>query len=298
MTNTSGAAATLYGWIDYNGNGVFENATERASIAVPNGTNGGIVTLVFAAVPGTTVGTTYARFRLSSDAAAANSTGHAANGEVEDYRVSIRRPSEGTAESSKTKKIASGLNGAPLLVNGDMFGSSMAALGDLDGDGVGDFAVGSPVEFGRGSSGEVHVLFMNANGTVKSSQKITSGIGGGPVLSAGDYFGHGMGTIGDLDGDGVTDLFVGATKDDTGGYIAGAAYVLLMNPNGTVKSSQKIASGVGGGPTLASDDRFGGAMASLGDLDGDGVIDLAVGSIGDDVGGSARGAVYVLFMNP
>ena len=39
VTNTTGAAATLYGWIDYNANGVFDNATERAIVAVPNGTN-------------------------------------------------------------------------------------------------------------------------------------------------------------------------------------------------------------------------------------------------------------------
>ncbi len=39
VTNTTGVAATLYGWIDYNANGVFDNATERASVAVPSGTN-------------------------------------------------------------------------------------------------------------------------------------------------------------------------------------------------------------------------------------------------------------------
>jgi hypothetical protein len=178
-----------------------------------------------------------------------------------------------------------------------MFGSSLAALGDLDGDGVGDFAVGSPVEFGRPSSGEVHVLFMNANGTVRSSQKITSGVGGGPTMSAGDYFGHSMAALGDLDGDGVSDLAVGATKDDTGGYIAGAVHVLFLNPNGTVKSSQKIASGVGGGQSILAGDRFGTSMASIGDLDGDGVADLAVGALGDDTGGAYRGAVHVLLMN-
>ena len=74
-TNTTGSAATLFGWIDYNNNGVFDNATERAQVAVPNGTNGQIVRLTFPAVPQGFTGTTYARFRLSSDAAAANPTG-------------------------------------------------------------------------------------------------------------------------------------------------------------------------------------------------------------------------------
>ena len=91
VTNTTESAATLYGWIDYNGDGVFENATERASVAVPNGSSGATVTLVFPAVPwlSPAVTDTYARFRLSTDAAAANPTGAAGDGEVEDYTAHI-----------------------------------------------------------------------------------------------------------------------------------------------------------------------------------------------------------------
>ena len=73
--------------------------------------------------------------------------------------------------------------------------------------------------------------------------------------------------------------------------------MLFMNANGTVKASQKIANGTGGGPTLADDVRFGVSVASLGDLDGDGLTDLAVGSNFDDTGGTNRGAVHVLFLN-
>ena len=167
-------------------------------------------------------------------------------------------PASGTADSAKTKKIASGTNGGPALANGDMFGSAVAAIGDLDGDGVGDLAVGAPSRFGEPSPGRVHVLFMNANGTVKAQPADRQRHRRRARRSRnGDYFGHSVASLGDLDGDGVTDLAVGASKDDTGGYIDGAVYVLFMNANGTVKSSQKIASGIGGGPTLASGDRFG-----------------------------------------
>jgi hypothetical protein len=298
VTNTTGSAATLYGWIDYNANGVFDNATERTSVAVPNGTNNSVVTMTFPAVPSGFVGSTYARFRLSTDGAAANAVGPAADGEVEDYRTTIALPASAVADSAKNKKVASGTSGGPALADGDKFGSAAAAIGDLDGDGVGDMVVGAPSRFGAPSPGHVQVLFMNANGTVKSSQRIASGIGGGPTLANGDYFGHGVAAIGDLDGDGVTDLAVGASKDDTGGYNNGAVYVLFMNANGTVKNSQKIATSTGGGPMLASSDRFGSAVAGIGDLDGDGVTDLAVGASGDDTGGTYRGAVHILLMNP
>ena len=89
VTNTSGSSAALFGWIDYDNDGVFDNATERAQVAVADGTVDGVVTLVFPTVPAGFTGTTYARFRLSTDAAAADPTGPAADGEVEDYVARI-----------------------------------------------------------------------------------------------------------------------------------------------------------------------------------------------------------------
>ncbi len=88
-TNVTGQDATLFGWIDYNQDGVFDNATERASVTVPDGTNDGQFTLTFPQIPTDAAGTTYVRFRLSTDAEAANSTGVAVDGEVEDYAFLI-----------------------------------------------------------------------------------------------------------------------------------------------------------------------------------------------------------------
>ena len=134
---------------------------------------------------------------------------------------------------------------------------------------------------------------------VKSSQKIADNTGGfGVTLTDSEFFGSGMATVGDLDNDGVEDLAVGAPFDDTGGTNRGAVYVLFMNSNGTVKSSQKIADNTGGfGVSLTDSDRFGNSVAAVGDLDNDGVEDLAAGADLDDTGGTNRGAVYVLFMN-
>ncbi|MEQ9409256.1 MAG: GEVED domain-containing protein [Fuerstiella sp.] len=89
VTNTTASTATLYGWIDFNGDGVFSSGTESASVPVPAGTSNGTVTLSFPVPPVGSAGTTFARLRLSSDAAAAVPTGLATNGEVEDHSVTI-----------------------------------------------------------------------------------------------------------------------------------------------------------------------------------------------------------------
>src|SRR6185295_4612271 len=72
-TNTTGSAAMLYGWIDVNRDGVFDNTIERAGVTVPPATINAMFALTFPAIsvsaPG---GATYARFRISSDPAAAS----------------------------------------------------------------------------------------------------------------------------------------------------------------------------------------------------------------------------------
>ena len=188
-----------------------------------------------------------------------------------------------------------------VLDDYDRFGKSMASLGDLDGDGVGDLAVGAWLDDDGGvNRGAVWVLFLNSDGTVKSHQKISDTQGGFTgTLGDHDTFGFSVASLGDLDGDGVGDLAVGAWGDDDGGLYRGAVWVLFLSPDGTVKSHQKISDTEGGFTgALNNLDSFGSSVTSLGDLDGDGVGDLAVGAGGDDDGGGHRGAVWVLFLEP
>ncbi len=151
--------------------------------------------------------------------------------------------------------------------------------------------------------GAIWVLFLNTDGTVKAHQKISDAQGGFTgTLDHEDRFGWSVASLGDLDGDGVGDLAVGALEDDPygppGRSEIGAVWVLFLNTNGTVKSHQKINSTQGGFTgTLDDGDNFGWSVASLGDLDGDGLGDLAVGAILDDDGGNARGAVWILFLD-
>ena len=198
----------------------------------------------------------------------------------------------------KISDTAGGFGG--VLDNFDLFGSSATNIGDLDGDGIQDQAVGAQWDSDGGfRRGAVYVLFMNSDGTVDSEQKISDTAGSfGGALNNDDRFGNAVAGIGDLNGDGVQDLAVGAVRDDDGGVNAGAVWILFMNTDGTVASEQKISNTTGGlGGVLNADDSFGGAIANIGDLDGDGVTDLAVGAHLDDDGGLDRGAVWILFMN-
>ncbi len=187
-----------------------------------------------------------------------------------------------------------------VLDNNDQFGRSVTNLGDLDGDGVVDLAVGAMLDDDGGTDrGAVWVLFMNADGTVRAEQKISSTAGGfAGALDNGDRFGMSVAGLGDLDGDGVEDLAVGARGDDDGGTNRGAAWVLFLNADGTVRAHQKISDLVGGFMgVLGTGDGFGASLAAIGDLDGDGRPDLAVGATLFNDGGSDKGAVWVLFLN-
>jgi len=199
---------------------------------------------------------------------------------------------------TKTVEINPATTNGPTLTGGDNFGSSIVDIGDLDGDGVNDLAVGAGKDDEGGTNrGAVHIMYMNTDGSVDSTVEINDSTTNGPDLANNDQFGFGITNIGDLNGDGVNDLIVGANGDDEGGGARGAVHIMFMNTDGSVDSTVEINSSTTNGPTLTNSDWFGGAVANIGDLDGDGVNDLAVGTTGDDEGGDLRGAVHIMFMN-
>ena len=92
VSNNTGSAATLYGFVDWNADGDFDDAGETVTASVADGVTNATETLTFTvplgAVTGTDLGT---RFRLSTDTGLA-AGGTASNGEVEDYLIQVNEP--------------------------------------------------------------------------------------------------------------------------------------------------------------------------------------------------------------
>ena len=93
----------------------------------------------------------------------------------------------------------------------------------------------------------------------------------------------------DLDGDGLV-LAEDCDDEDSGGYGAEAAYLVLGPISGNVDLSAADAKLIGEN----SLDLAGSSVSGAGDVDGDGFDDILVGAWGEDSGGTGAGAAYLL----
>jgi FG-GAP-like repeat/FG-GAP repeat len=161
---------------------------------------------------------------------------------------------------------------------GDRFGSAVAALDDLDGDGLPDIAVGAPLrDLGAGPHSGAVLILSTADGRVLST---FSG------AEANTRLGSSLARAGDLNGDGHTDLIIGGPGRDVGGRPgAGVVFVISITDGRVLFRLEGAAAG----------DGFGTVVAGGGDVNGDGVPDILVGTPMADVGGRVDAGLAQVF---
>jgi hypothetical protein len=161
----------------------------------------------------------------------------------------------------------------------DEVGYVVAGAGDVDHDGYDDVLVGS-------LDNEAYLW----NGPIHSSSSTSGADATFDAERGGDDVGTALAGGSDVDGDGLTDVLIGAPGSDNSGSNAGCAYLVFGPPSGTVRLSSADLTLEG----ESSHDSAGLSVAMAGDVDGDGLCDLLVGAPGDDDGGSSAGAAYLI----
>ena len=175
--------------------------------------------------------------------------------------------------------VFSGATGAPLYTltgstTSDLLGTSVAGAGDVNGDGYGDVIVGAP-------QGPVPAVGPGYAVVCSGRDRSTLFVLTGDAL--GDTFGASVSGAGDLDQDCRADVVVGAPLDDFGVPSAGSAKVFAGSDGGLMYSFHG----------LRANDFCGHAVAGGGDVDGDGIPDVAIGSPGSDMSAPDAGTVQV-----
>ena len=203
-------------------------------------------------------------------------------------------------QKNKLSGIADGRTGFAIYGENayDLSGRSVSSAGDVNGDGLTDLIIGAPGA--NSNSGKTYVIYgtkkkrKKKKGRIQLS-KIASGKGGFVIYgeSAGSGSGEIVSSAGDVNGDGIDDVIIGAQNWGNG---TGSAYVVFgkRGSNSAIKLSD-IAAGIGGFVIRGEgeNDHCGMAVGSAGDVNGDGLADLLVGA--KYAGKQGNGRSYIVY---
>lgn len=198
------------------------------------------------------------------------------NDDVDDMVVGAPISGTGSAYVYHGSSIGLPTRGATLTgeLSGDQFGWSVAIIGDVNNDDIADVAVGAP-QYGISNTGRVYIY----HGPVAGSATPDTILDGESSL---DNFGISVAGAGDVNGDGIDDLVVGAAKNGDGGIEAGKAYVFYGSGSGVSQGNFTAVIG-------EDNDKLGTSVNGAGDVNGDGFADVIVGADATDPGNPSPG---------
>ena len=199
--------------------------------------------------------------------------------------------------------IAAGNGG--FVVNGtaanEQAGYSVAAAGDVNGDGLADFIVGAPGAdpATRPDAGRSYIVFGKNSGTAVDLGAVATGSGGFVINGrlAGETSGSSVSAAGDVNGDGLADLIVaGPNGGTTASGPAGHAYIVYGKATTSAVDLATVATGSGGYVINGAAYDVIASVSSAGDINGDGFGDVVIGVTSSDpaLDGNA-GRAYIVF---